>query len=142
MFEGGAEAKPSVHVRRNCQVLEEEQIAHGRATRAEVIGHDVIDAVYASIDEFELDQQDYISAQSWGDVFNRPGLSKQTRLLINIAALATMGEQDTLKNHVRAAIRLGCSRVEIREAIIQAGTCAGPIRAALACRAARVALQD
>lgn len=123
-------------------MLEEEHIAHGRAVRAEVIGHDVIEAVYASADDFELDQQDYVSVHSWGEVFNRPGLSKQTRLLINIAALTTMGERDTLKNHVRAAIRLGCSRVEIREAIIQAGTCAGPIRAAHACRAAGAALRD
>lgn len=120
----------------------EEQIAAGRATRAEVIGHDVIDAAYAAADDFELDQQDYVSAHSWGEVFNRPGLSKQTRLLINIATLAAMGERDTLKNHVRAAIRLGCTRIEIREAIIQAGTCAGPVRATLACRAAGAALRD
>lgn len=120
----------------------DEQIAKGRAVRAEVIGHDVIDAVYESIDDLELDQQDFISAQSWGDIFNRPGLSKQTRLLVNIAALTAMGEQEPLKNHVRAAIRLGCSRVEVREAIIQAGTCAGPMRAALACRAASKALKE
>lgn len=123
-------------------MLEEEKIAAARAARAEVIGHDVIDAIYATIDDMELDQQDYVSVHSWGEVFSRPGLSKQTRLLINIAALTTMGERDTLKNHVRAAIRLGCSPVEIREAIIQAGTCAGPVRAAHACRAARAALQD
>lgn len=102
----------------------------------------MIDTVYSAADDMQQDVQDYVSALCWGEIFNRDGLSQQVRILINIAALASIGERDTMKHHVRAAIRLGCSRTEIREAIIQAGSMTGIGRAALACRAASEALGD
>ncbi len=61
-------------------------------------------------------------------------------MLINIAVLSMMGERETMKLHVRAALGLGCSRQEIREAIMQAGSVAGGVRATQACRAASEAL--
>ena len=116
--------------------------AHGRATRARIMGDELIDTVYSSADDMQQDVQDYVSALCWGEIFNRDGLSQQVRILINIAALASIGERDTMKHHVRAARRLGCSRVEIREAIIQAGSVTGIGRAALGCRAASEALGE
>ncbi|MEX2479834.1 MAG: carboxymuconolactone decarboxylase family protein [Gammaproteobacteria bacterium] len=106
------------------------------------MGKQLIDDVFAGADDMQLDQQEMYTAYAWCDVFERDGLPRTTRMLINIASLSVLGERDTLKLHVRAALALGCSRAEIREAIMQAGTIGGGVRATLACRAASEALVD
>ena len=122
--------------------MEREWVENGRKVRSEIIGEDVMDPIYASLDDMTRDSQDYVSGFSWGEVFTREGLPAKTRLLINIAALAVIGERDTLRYHVRAAARSGCSRVEIREALIQSGTVGGLVRSALACRVAQEVLDE
>lgn len=117
-----------------------DRLDRGRKIRTDVMGKQLIDDVFAGADDMQLDQQEVYTAYAWCDVFERDGLAKTTRMLINIAALSVLGERDTLKLHVRAALALGCSRAEIREAIMQAGTIGGGVRATLACRAASEAL--
>lgn len=119
-----------------------DRLSRGRQIRTDVMGKDIIDSVFDAAGDIERDQQELYTAYAWCDVFEREGLPKPTRLLINIAVLAMLGERETLKHHVRAAARLGCTQVEIREAIIQAGTLAGGVRAIHACRAADQALRE
>jgi 4-carboxymuconolactone decarboxylase len=118
-----------------------DRVKRGRQARSEVMGKDVIDGVLGRAGEMELVQQDLYMAHAWCDVFQREGLPRTTRLLINIAILSVLGEREVLKNHVRAAIRVGCTQAEIRETLMQAGTIGGGIRAVLACRAADEALR-
>jgi 4-carboxymuconolactone decarboxylase len=118
-----------------------DRVKRGRQARSEVMGKDLIDGVLERAGEMELVQQELYTAHAWCDVFLREGLPRTTRVLINIAVLSVLGEREVLKNHVRAAIRLGCTQAEIRETLMQAGTIGGGIRAVLACRAADEALR-
>jgi alkylhydroperoxidase/carboxymuconolactone decarboxylase family protein YurZ len=122
--------------------MQDERFEHGREVRAETIGAGIIDLVFERSGPIEMDVQRIFTAFSWGEIFDRPGLSKKIRILINIATLAMLGERDPLKHHVRAAIKLGCTEEEIREAILQAGSLGGSIKAILGCRAADEALRD
>ena len=122
--------------------MDHEWVDKGRKVRWEIIGEDVMDPIAAGLDDMTQDTQDYVSGFSWGEVFVREGLPAKTRLLINIATLAAIGERDTLRHHVRAAARHGASRVEIREALIQSGTVAGLIRSAQACGVAQQVLDE
>ena len=122
--------------------MEREWVDKGRKVRWEIIGKDVMDPIAAGLDDMTEDVQDYVNGFAWGEVFTREGLPPQTRLLINIATLAALGERDVLRHHVRAAARHGCSRVEIREALIQSGAVAGLVRATLACAVAQQVLDE
>ena len=122
--------------------MDREWVEKGRKVRREIIGADTMGPIFAGLGDMTRDSQDYVSGFAWGEVFTREGLPAKTRLLINIALLAVMGERDTLRHHVRAAARNGCSRVEIREALIQSGTFGGLVRSTLACRVAQEVLDE
>ena len=53
----------------------------------------------------------------YGDVWERPGLSKRDRSLITVAALTAMYRSDQLKGHIERALGNGVTREEIGELI-------------------------
>jgi 4-carboxymuconolactone decarboxylase len=53
----------------------------------------------------------------YGDVWERPGLSKRDRSLITVAALIAMYRGDQLKGHIQRALTNGVSKDEIGEII-------------------------
>ncbi len=53
----------------------------------------------------------------YGDVWERPGLSKRDRSLITVAALTAMYRGDQLKGHIERALANGVTRDEISEVI-------------------------
>jgi 4-carboxymuconolactone decarboxylase len=61
----------------------------------------------------------------YGDVWERPGLSKRDRSLITVAALMAMGRSDQLPGHIERALVNGVRREEIGELITHLGFYAG-----------------
>ncbi len=112
-------------------------MARGKKMRSDIISKEIMDPIYAKLGPATRDQQDYVTEFAWGEVFARPGLPQKTRILLNIAMLTMLGEWQVLGFHVGGALRLGCSRTEIREALIQTNTFAGFIRSTLACGVAQ-----
>ena len=53
----------------------------------------------------------------YGDVWERPGLSKRDRSLITVAALMAMGRGDQLTGHLERALANGVTKDEIGELI-------------------------
>ena len=53
----------------------------------------------------------------FGDVWERPGLSKRDRSLITVAALVAMNRTEQLKGHVARAIDNGVTKDELIEMI-------------------------
>jgi 4-carboxymuconolactone decarboxylase len=53
----------------------------------------------------------------YGDVWERPGLSKRDRSLITVAALIAMYRGDQLTGHIERALANGVTREEIGEVI-------------------------
>ena len=53
----------------------------------------------------------------YGDVWQRPGLSKRDRSLITVAALVAMNRSDQLKGHMQRALDHGVTQDEISELI-------------------------
>jgi 4-carboxymuconolactone decarboxylase len=73
----------------------------------------------------------------YGDVWERPGLSKRDRSLITVAALIAMYRGDQLKGHLQRALTNGVTKDEIREIFMQVGIYAGIPAAVDAFRQAR-----
>ncbi len=62
----------------------------------------------------------------FGDVYSRPGLDLKTREMLTVAALTVLGyPQAELKDHIRGALNVGCTRDEILEIILQMAVYAG-----------------
>ncbi len=53
----------------------------------------------------------------YGDVWERPGLSKRDRSLITVAALTALYRTDQLRVHIRLAIENGVTKEEICEIV-------------------------
>jgi len=97
----------------------------GMAVRREVLGDEHVDRAVARTDEFTADFQDLITRYAWGEIWTRPDLDRRTRSCITLAMLATLSHDDELAMHVRAAVRNGLTRVEIKEVLLQVAIYAG-----------------
>lgn len=62
----------------------------------------------------------------FGDIYPRPGLDLKTREMLTVAALTVLGyPQAELKDHIRGALNVGCTRDEVLEIILQMAVYAG-----------------
>ncbi len=97
----------------------------GLATRREVLGAEYVDASIRNATDFNIDMQEMVTQNCWGDVWNRPGLERKTRSLLNLAMLTALNRPHELKLHVRGAINNGVTKDEIKEVFLQAGIYCG-----------------
>ncbi len=97
----------------------------GLKTRREVLGAEYVDAAIQSADDFNRPMQELVTQYCWGDVWNRPGLDRRTRSLLNLAMLTALNRPHELKLHVRGALRNGVTKDEIREVFLQAAIYCG-----------------
>jgi 4-carboxymuconolactone decarboxylase len=106
-------------------VNDEERAAAGMRTRREVLGDEHVDRAMASTTDFTADFQDFITRYAWGELWNRPGLSRPERSMITIALLAALGRDEELALHVTAGLRNGLTPADIREVLLQVAVYAG-----------------
>jgi 4-carboxymuconolactone decarboxylase len=106
-------------------MTDEERAAAGMRVRREVLGDEHVDRAVARTTEFTAPFQDFITRYAWGEVWTRPGLARRERSMITLAMLATLGRDEELAMHVRAALRNGLTPAEIREVLLQVAIYAG-----------------
>ena len=92
----------------------------GLNTRSQVMGAEYVDRALGAATDFTMPMQAFITANAWGNVWQRPGLDLKTRSLITVAMLAAQGKQHELKAHVRGAINNGATPEELREVMLHA----------------------
>jgi 4-carboxymuconolactone decarboxylase len=95
--------------------------------RREVLGDEHVDRSMGSVSEFARPVQDFVTEFVWGGVWNRDGLDLPTRSLLNLVMLTALNRMHEFGVHVRGAVNNGCSREQIREALLQtAAYCGAP----------------
>ena len=114
----------------------------GLGIRREVVGVDYVNKALADADDFTRPLQDLVTSYCWGAVWGREGLPRKTRSLLNLVLLTVLNRPHELKIHVRGALRNGCTPVEIREALLQAGVYGGVPAAVDAFRVAKEVLAE
>jgi 4-carboxymuconolactone decarboxylase len=122
--------------------MNEPLFERGLQTRREVLGTDYVDRALAQADDFNRPLQEYVTQYCWGDIWNRPGLDRRTRSLLNLAMLTALNRPHELELHIRGALRNGVTREEIREVFLQAGMYCGVPAAVDSFRTARKVFQD
>jgi 4-carboxymuconolactone decarboxylase len=114
----------------------------GLETRRAVLGAEYVDAAIQSADDFNRPMQELVTQYCWGDIWNRPGLDRRTRSLLNLAMITALNRPHELKLHVKGAIRNGVSKDEIREVFMQAAIYCGVPAAIDSFRGAREVFKD
>ncbi|HEU5474077.1 MAG TPA: 4-carboxymuconolactone decarboxylase [Actinophytocola sp.] len=97
----------------------------GEEVRRAVLGDEHVDRAIAGTTPFSAPFQEYITRAAWGGVWTRPELDRRTRSLLTLALLAALRCEAELAMHVRAAVRIGVTPVEIREALLHTAVYAG-----------------
>jgi 4-carboxymuconolactone decarboxylase len=111
--------------------------------RREVLGDEYVDRALEQTSEFTEAFQELITRYAWGSVWTREGLDRRTRSAITLAVLATLGRENELAVHVRAASRNGLTAEEIGEVLLHTAVYAGvPAANAAFAVAQRVLEQD
>ncbi len=117
-------------------------ISDGMRIRREVLGDEHVDRAAAATTEFTRPFQELITRYAWGEIWARPGLSRQERSMITMAMLAALGRDQELAMHVRAALRNGLTEQQIAEVLLQVAVYAGVPAANSAFAAAQQVLRD
>jgi len=99
--------------------MNRESFEKGLKTRREVLGAEYVDDSFKDTDAFNLPMQELVTEYGWNEIWNRPGLDRRTRSIMNLSMLTALNRPHELKLHVRGAINNGVSKEEISEVFLQ-----------------------
>jgi 4-carboxymuconolactone decarboxylase len=85
---------------------------------------------------------DMTTGHVFGEVWTRPGLELDQRLMITCAVLVALGKEVQLKGHLRGALHVGISREAVEEMMIHIAHYAGWPTAVNGLRVAREVFEE
>jgi 4-carboxymuconolactone decarboxylase len=91
----------------------------GMKARRAVLGDDHVDASLKNRNDFNNEFQDLLTRYAWGEIWTRPGLTRQTRSMLTLSMMVALNRPDELRMHLRAALNNGVTREEIKEVLLQ-----------------------
>jgi 4-carboxymuconolactone decarboxylase len=91
----------------------------GLDTRRQVLGSSYVDASLSKATEFNWPMQELVTEYCWDAVWNRPGLDRKQRSILNLGMISALNRPHELKLHVRGALNNGLTKDEIREIFMQ-----------------------
>ncbi|MFT4468866.1 4-carboxymuconolactone decarboxylase [Arthrobacter sulfonylureivorans] len=91
----------------------------GLAARREVLGNAHVDKSLSQVSEFARPVQELVTEYCWGEIWTRPGLTRATRSMLNLAMLTALNRSHELAVHVRGALTNGVTEEEIQEVLLQ-----------------------
>jgi 4-carboxymuconolactone decarboxylase len=97
----------------------------GLNMRRAVLGAEYVDRSVANADEFTKPFQKLVTEWCWGEIWNRPGLDRKTRSLLNLAMLTALNRPNEVRLHVRGALNNGVTREEMQEVFLQTAVYCG-----------------
>jgi len=124
------------------RLADDERWRRGLERLKEVDGADGLRAL-ERLEGVSPDLARYVVEFAFGEVYQRPGLELKQREIAAVAALTALGHaRPQLKTHLRAALRVGCTKQEVVEVIIQMAAYAGFPAALNAMYAAREVFEE
>jgi 4-carboxymuconolactone decarboxylase len=105
--------------------MNQEAFEKGLKTRREVLGAEYVDQSIKNADDFNMPMQELVTEYCWNEIWNRPGLDRKTRSIVNLAMITALNRPHELKLHVKGAINNGLTKEEIREIFLQTASYCG-----------------
>lgn len=97
----------------------------GLKIRKEVLGEDYVNKSIAGADDFTRTMAEWSTEFCWGALWSRPGLDRRSRSIANLSMISALNRPNELKLHVKAAVKNGVSRDEIKEVLLQVAVYCG-----------------
>ena len=121
-------------------ILDPVIIARGKAVRREVLGETHVDQSYAvdALSQPKTQLSEYV----WSKIWARPGLSRKSRSIANLAMLTALNRPHEVRLHLRGALRNGCTKQEVMEVFLQAAIYCGVPAAIDSFRIAKEVFQE
>ena len=91
----------------------------GMNIRKEIFGADVVERRMTSAGEFGAPLQKLINQYAYGEIWGREAIPRKMRSLLAVVMMCAANRPHELRIHLRGAIANGCSKDEIREALLQ-----------------------
>jgi 4-carboxymuconolactone decarboxylase len=102
-----------------------ERFERGLKTRREVLGSEYVDSSLEKADNFNWAMQELTTEWCWDGTWNRPGLDRRSRSILNLGMIAALNRPHELKVHIRGAMNNGLTTDELKEIFLQIGTYCG-----------------
>jgi 4-carboxymuconolactone decarboxylase len=96
----------------------------GKAIRERAQGEKA-DALARQLQALDPDLLDWSDGFIFGQVWNRPGLDFERRMLVAISALAALGQIPQLRNYLHGALQAGIAPETVRETLAMTCVYAG-----------------
>ncbi|NML44838.1 4-carboxymuconolactone decarboxylase [Ramlibacter sp. G-1-2-2] len=122
--------------------MNKELFEKGLAVRRAVVGESHVEASLKNADDFSMPMQELVTEFCWGEIWNRPGLDRRSRSILNLGMIAALGKPEELGLHVRGAINNGMSKDEIKECFLQVAVYCGMPAGLGAFKVARQVFKD
>ena len=97
----------------------------GLKARTRWLGKAYVDKAFKDADDFTLDLQHYVTEHGWGASWARGVLPMKTRSIMNLAMISALNRPHELELHLRAALRNGITKREVKEIFIHVATYCG-----------------
>ena len=107
------------------EVSLEEMETRGRALREQLMGVQDQGGYVNALTNLAPDLRTLTLQFGFGEIFFRPGLDLKDRVVCSTAALAALRADSQLRNFLQAGPRIGLSKEEVVEVLIQTGGYAG-----------------
>lgn len=96
-----------------------EKFERGLKTRTAVLGSAYVEKSLKNADDFSWPMQQLSTEYCWDEIWNRPGLDRRARSILNLGMIAALNRPNELRIHVRGALQNGVTKDEIREILLQ-----------------------
>ena len=122
--------------------MDQKRFDEGLEVRKAVLGAGYVENSIRNATDFNRPMQELVTEYCWGEIWTRPGLSKKTRSIINLAMLTALNRPHELKLHVRGAINNGLTKEEIQEVLLQTAIYCGVPAAIDSFRVAKQVIEE
>lgn len=102
-----------------------ERFENGLKTRRDVLGAEYVEQSLNKATDFNWPMQVLTTEYCWDNIWNRPGLDRRTRSIVNLAMISALNRPHELRIHVRGAINNGLTKEEISEILLQVSVYCG-----------------
>ena len=109
----------------NARVPRSKAYTAGLKIRRRWLGKAYVDKAFRDADDFTLDLQHYVTEHAWGASWARGVLPLKTRAFMNLAMISALNRPHELEIHLRAAIRNGMTKQEIKETFLHVAAYCG-----------------
>jgi len=110
----------------------------GLKTRRKVLGNEWVDRALKTMTPFNEDFQDLITRYAWNEIWNRPGIKRETRRMIVLAQMVALGRWEEYRLHLRASLESGdLDTDDVKEILLQSAIYCGVPAANTAFKEAR-----